>query len=293
MKKRLFYFLFLSLFLALSAHAQETSSSFDHSEWDQFLKKYVNEKGEVNYQAAQKDPSLLNAYLDKIRSIPLSQIDQMSREETLALYINAFNAGVIRTVLGRYPIKTIMNVPGGWEQASVQIGRKKKKLKPMEKEGKVMLEEDVRSAKLTVSLNEIESNFLRKTFKDEKILFALSRAAKGSPRLREEAYTGSKLEGQLYLATREFVNNEAENQIRPGEKKIVLSRIFKWYGRDFMVNWGNFPEEIKWDPQEMAVLSFFAHYLNDPQKVEFLKKAKYKVKYSTFDWRLNDWIKEK
>lgn len=281
---------FVLTLITSSVYAQDASLTFDHSQWDQFLKKFVNEKGEVNYSAAQKDPSLLQAYLGKIRATPLSQIDRLSREEKMALLINAFNAGVIRTILEHYPVKSVMNIPGGWEQASVQIGWKKKKLKPTEKEGKVVLEEETRSAKLTNSLNEIESNFLRKVFRDEKILFALSRGAKGSPRLRQEAYVGSKLEGQLYLATREFVNDESRNPIRPGGKKIILSRIFKWYGQDFMVNWGNFPEEIKWEPQEMAVLSFFAHYLDDPQKVEFLKNAKYKVKYSTFDWNLNDWV---
>ena len=265
------------LLASASLCAEETPSTFDYSDWEQFLKKYVNEKGEVNYRAAKEDPSLLDAYLGKIKSLTMKELSQWSREEYMALLINAFNAGVIRTVLDYYPVKNIMNIPGGWEQAKVQIGRPLKRSSP------------TGSASFTHSLNEIESTLLRKTYRDEKILFVLSRAAKGSPRLRREAYTGSKLEGQLYLATREFVNDEARNRIQPGEKKIVLSRIFKWYARDFLLNWGNFPEDIKWGPEEMAVLSFFAHYLEDPPKVEFLKNAKYKVKYDPFDWRLNDW----
>jgi len=245
---------------------------FDHSPWDQFLKKFVNDKGKVNYAAAQKDPSLLDAYLQKIKEIPAGELEGWLREERMALWINAFNAGVVRLVLKHYPAKTVMEIPGFWEEQAIEVGTQSK-----EKGGKANL----------FSLGQIEDNILRQSFRDEKILFALSKGARGSPRLRPEAYNGPQLEGQLYLATREFVNREDQNQIDPVKKKVVLSRIFKWHAADFLFNWGDFPEPPKWRPEEMAVLSFFAHYLEDPKKVEFLKEGEYKVKYETFDWDLN------
>ena len=239
---------------------------FDHSEWDRFLKKFVNEKGEVNYLAAHKESALLDAYLTKLKQIPAGEFKGWPREEKIAVLINAYNAGIIKLILTHYPVKTVMNIPGFWDQEAIELGTPR-----------------------VYSLNQIENEELRKGFRDEKILFALSKGAKGSPRLRQEAYTSLHLEGQLYLATREFANDETKNQIEPGKKKLHLSKLFKWYADDFLLNWGNFPEGNKWDPEETAVLSFFAHYLEDSKKVEYLKEGEYKVGYSTFDWHLNEW----
>ena len=249
---------------------------FDHTDWDRFLKKFVNENGEVNYSAVKKDPKLLNRYLTKLKNISSQELVDWSREEQLALFINAYNAGVIKLIVDHFPVKTVMNIPGFWEQQAIQIAAFKS--------------EDLEEIEANVySLTEIENKELKRRFRDEKIIFALSKGSKGSPRLRQEAFTGPHLEGQLYLATQEFVNNEKQNRIEPEAKKIYLSRLFQWHGNDFLINWGDFPERKKWNLQEMAVLSFFAHYLEDPKKVEYLKEEEYKVRYSSFDWRLNDW----
>ncbi len=225
----------------------------------------MNETGEVNYAAAQKDPSLLNAYLDKIKQIPFIEIKSWPREERIALWVNVFNAGVVHLILKHYPTKTVMRISGFWEDQMVRVGRSN-----------------------IFSLGQIENDILRRGFRDEKILFGLAKGAKDSPRLRAEAYTGPEAEGQLYLATREFVNDETRNRIDPVKKKVILSRLFKWHSQDFLINWSDFPEEPGFDAPEMSVLSFFAHYLQDPQKVEFLKEGDYKVKYASFNWDLND-----
>lgn len=255
---------FCLLFLVSPAVAEEALLPFNHSPWDQFLKKVVNEKGEVNYARAQKESELLEAYFEKLKSIPNKDFESWPREERMAIYINAYNAGVIRRVLQDYPVKTVMDIPGFWDQAAIQIGSEAQ------------------------SLNLIQNSILRGQFRDEKALFALCSGAKGSPQLRPEAYVGPRVDGQLYLAARDFVNDESKNRIKPGEEKIFLSRLFKWNATDFLLNWSNFPEESRWNPQEMAVLSFLAHYLEDSKKVEFLREGEYKVKYADFDWHLND-----
>lgn len=260
--------IFFILLLTGTAQAGTVSGpAFDHSEWDQFLKKFVNELGEVDYLSAGSDSGLLDAYLEKLKSIPSDAFPGWPREEKMAVLINAYNAGAVKLVLDHYPLKGLTDIPGVWDQTSVVIGNK-------------------RGKPGYLSLNQIQKT-LRTSFRDEKVLFAITSAARGSPRLMREAYTGPKLEGQLYLAARQFVNDGEKNRIEPGEKKIVLSRLFQWYGSDFLLNWSNFPEEVKWKPQEMAALSFLAHTLEDPKKVEFLKEAEYKVKYHVFDWSLN------
>jgi hypothetical protein len=265
---KLFCLLLSLLFASPEAFAEKATLPFDHSEWDRFLKKYVNEKGELAYARARGDLQLLDLYFEKLRRIPQKEFKFWPREEQLAIFINAYNAAVVKLILKHYPVKTVMNIPGFWDQGAVQIG-------------------DGRSRSF-YSLNKILNDVLRGRFRDEKILFALSSGAKSSPRLRPEAYVGRRLEGQLYRTVKDFVNDKAKNRIKPGEKKIVLSRLFKWHAKDFLLNWGNFPEDIRWNPEEMAALSFIVHYLDDVEKVKYLQNAKYKITYETFDWSLND-----
>ncbi len=265
---KLFLFLVSLFFAGECAFAETATLPFDHSEWDRFLRKYVNEKGEVDYTRARGDLVLLDTYFEKLRRIPHKEFKQWPREERLAVFINAYNAAVVRLVLRHYPVERVLNIPGFWDQGAVQIG-----------DG---------AASSTYNLNKILHEVLRGGFRDEKVLFALSSGAKGSPRLRPEAYVGRRLEGQLYGAVKDFVNDMTKNRIKPGEKKIVISRLFKWYSKDFLLNWGNFPEDIRWNPEEMAALSFLVHYLDDPAKVKYMKEAQYKVQYESFDWSLND-----
>ena len=268
-----FFFLF---FLLLSPSPQpvfaNTPLPFDHSEWDRFLKEFVNEKGEVNYRAAKEKPELLQKYLSRLKTIPEDEFNQWPREERAALILNAYNAGVIQAILLHYPVKNPMAISGIWDEQSVLIT--------------TLASGDKARA---YSLNEIQRDLLLKQFRDEKILFALCNGSRSSPPLQKEAFTGPRLEGQLYLVTRQFVNDEKKNQIDLTHKKVVLSRIFQWYGRDFILNWRDYPEDERWGPDRKAVLSFLAHYLEDSKKVEFLKEGEYKVKYQSFDWRLNDW----
>ena len=253
------------------AQTVQTSRSFDHSEWDLFVKEFVNGQGEVNYRAAQKKPEHLLNYLEKIKSIPEEEMKDWPREERMALFINAYNAGVVKFVLDHYPLKSIMQIPGVWDNALIQIGTS-----------------TLSHTSQGYSLNQIQKGLLLQKFRDEKILFALSYGAKGSSPLQKEAYVGPQLEGQLYRMTRRFVNDDKQNLIDPAQKKVVFSYLFKWYSEEFLLNWGDFPEEEKWKPGERAVLSFFVHYLQDDRRVRFLKEGDYKVKYERFDWRLNE-----
>ena len=262
MIKRPAIFLFCFLGITPLLGAEEATLPFDHSAWDQFVKKVVDEKGEVDYVRAKEEVSLLDRYLEKLKTIPNFPTWDWPREERLAVLINAYNASLIKKVVDRYPVKTVNRISGVWELPIVTMG--------------------VHS----FSLNSVQKSLIN-GFRDEKIIFALCSGAQGSPPLRREAYVASKIDGQLYEAARDFVNDAERNQIVPGEKKVVLSRLFKWNASSFLLNWGDYPEEAKWNPAEIAVLSFVAHYLQDPARLEFLKEGEYKVKYADFDWGLN------
>ena len=279
---------FLSLFilpLNLSFAAEETEETvpapvvrrtepitepFDHWLWDQFLKKFVNEKGQMDYKRALKDRSLFDEYLEKLAAIDDYELRNLwPREEKLALWLNAYHAAIVLMVFNHYPIESLLDVPGVWDIDVLQVGV------------------------LYFSINRIQRDQLLGRFRDEKIHAVLACSAKGCPGFMRRAFVGPDVEGQLYLAAKRFVNNEQFVEITPGKKKIKLSRIFKWYAKDFKLDFGHAsPNDLGHEipSHEYAVLSFVANYLDDLEKIEFLEEGAYKIKYPKFDWALNEAI---
>ncbi len=239
---------------------------FDHSAWGKFLDEYVNEQGEINYAAACGDRKILDAYLNKLAGLSLRQVtEKWLREEQLALWLNVYHAAIVAAVCERYPIKSMQEIPGVWEMGMVQVGKHR------------------------FGLDQIRKEKLVESFRDEKIHLALSCGARGCPRLRKEVFTGALVEGQLFQATREFVNDPARSIIDPKDRKVRLSRIFEWYARDFRMDFGVPENDLNLKPDSYAVLSFMAHYLEDIDKITFLQQGDYKLKYTNFDWSLNEW----
>ena len=269
---------FILAFIVAAAPLHAAVKAFDHSLWDSFLKKYVNGEGEVDYSAVKKDPSALLDYL-KLTS---QGEPPKFREEGIAFWMNVYNAGVIRLVLEHYPVTNVQKIPGFWDITVIQTATY----------GIVRGadgSQKVKRGKKQYSLNGIRIKELIKTYHDEKIHLALSCGARGCPPLQRQAFTGENVEGRLFLAARSFVNDPKEVEIVPGKKKIKLSKILEWYGKDFNLDFGT-PEKIgKFTNDEMSVLSFLAYYLEDEAKVEYLEEGRYKIDYLPFDWSLNDW----
>ena len=77
----------------------------DHSAFDRLLKKYVNEKGLVNYKGFKSEEKEFNQYLDMLSKNPAT--DSWPKNEQMAYWINAYNAYTIRLILDHYPVKSI------------------------------------------------------------------------------------------------------------------------------------------------------------------------------------------
>ncbi len=265
------------LLLVLAPACLHAATPFDHSLWDAFLKKNVDENGDVNYRAVVQDPAPLNDYMASLAQVSFFDMKSWPREESLAFWMNAYHATLIKLVVENYPVTSVQRIPSFWDIAALHIG----------KNTKLQLGSDA-SLSTQFSLNDIRIQKLLAVYRDEKIHLALSLGARGGPKLMTEAFTGPKVEGQLFVLTRQFVNDTKHVDVTPGHKKIHLSKIFKWYGKDFNLDFGT-PEPLgKFSSIDTAVLSFLAYYLEDEEKVEFLQQAKYKIQYPAFDWSLND-----
>ncbi|MFQ5505630.1 MAG: DUF547 domain-containing protein, partial [Planctomycetota bacterium] len=172
------YRLLTRLFGPPSVHPVEayeknpSGAVFDHSMLDALLKEHVRKNGRVDYRSLGREAKQLDAYLD---SLDRAKLPDMGRDEVLALLINAYNACTLRLILDYLPLSSIRDIPADlrWDDRRWSMGG------------------------LTLSLTEIENEYLRARFREPRIHFAINCASIGCPPLRAEAYVGARIDAQL------------------------------------------------------------------------------------------------
>ena len=201
-----------------------------HQLWDALLKNFVD-KGQVNYQKLYKNSEQLNIYLSRLKEN--SPSSEWTKEESLAYWINAYNAFTLKIILDNYPVESIKDIGSkiqiplinsAWDIPFIEIGDKE------------------------LTLNDIEHRILRKDFNEPSIHFAIVCASVSCPALRSEAYTAGKIHKQLNEQTLAFINDRTKNQITPNNAKI--SKIFSWFEGDFtkegtLIDYLNLYSEVK------------------------------------------------
>ncbi len=236
--------------------------AFDHSKWDHILKQYVHD-GLVDYKALLQRRAELDDYLKQTETISLEAFSDLSREERIAFWINLYNASVVRMILNEYPIERFEQIPAAFEVRTIQVIGE------------------------FFNLSELRDQVLRKGFRDERVLIALVSGRMDSPKLLREAFRGETLENQLNQVAHGFVEDEVRNQIKPGEKKIFLSPLFRSFGPDFLLNFGSSDASSRSSQIESAVVSFILHHLTHADKRLFLDSGRYKIRYLPENPKLN------
>lgn len=121
-----------------------------------------------------------------------------------------------------------------------------------------------------ISLNHLEHEIIRKEFDEPRIHFALVCAAKGCPILLNKPYLSSRLKEQLETSTANFLKDSNKNYIDKESKTLNLSPIFDWFKKDFAKKLG-------------SVAKFLKPYFPEVADIE-----NYQIKYTKYDWSLND-----
>jgi len=231
----------------------------DHDRFDRVLGEYVDADGHVDYARLQpRADSVLTPYLQQLAETDPSRLD---RDARLAFWINAYNAYTIKLILDHYPVDSINDIKPG-AGPSIPKVNSPFKLDVGEVAGEVR------------TLDEIEHGIIRERFDEPRIHFALVCAAVSCPKLRREAYTGSRLEAQLEDQARTFLHDRAKNLIPDGEETVALSRIFKWFDEDF-------------GGSRASIQRFVAPYFEGDVR-SGLEQAAYDVSFRDYDWSLND-----
>ena len=240
----------ISLLAAPQATMTETQPSaggvmFDHSNFDKLLKAHVDKDGWVDYEGFWKDKAQLKAYL---KSLSEANVDQLGRDERLALLINSYNAFTISLILENYPVKSIKDIPDAqrWEAVRWNIG------------GNI------------VSLNQIENTYVRPVFKEPRIHFSLVCGAIGCPPLRNEAFAGKTLEKQLASQSKYVHDHATWFQFDRNTNRVGLTKLYEWYGTDF----------------QQAAGSIFNFIRNNSDKLANVNTPT--ITWLDYDWNLND-----
>ena len=185
----------------------DVPAGIDHAPYDRLLKKYVNDRGLVNYRGwkeNQDDAQALSDYtLRFAKDGPFAE-----GNEKVASLINIYNARTILWILVNYPTKSIKSTENPWGAKRHKVG------------GRV------------VSLDEIEHDTLRPLV-GYRIHAVLVCAAKSCPPLRAAAYTPDNLDEQLDAAMRRWLARDDLNSFDPATGRAQLSKIFSWYAKDF------------------------------------------------------------
>jgi hypothetical protein len=248
MNKKAYILILFSLIVAPAV----TAMAFDHLQFDQILKAYVDDDGLVDYKAIAKD----RRFQDYMERIKTADTDAMTIDGRLAFWINAYNAVTIDKVIKWKPKKSVREtaIRGLWTSTKFFTSR----------------EHMVAGRQL--SQDDIEHEILRKKLKDPRIHFAIVCASSSCPKLARFAFSEDNVQRRLENVTRKYINSDRGTRVDSAENTLYLSKIFDWFAGDF-------------ESKSGSVLAFIKPYL-EPGALTFLER-KPKVEYLRYNWALN------
>lgn len=181
-----------------------------------------------------------------------------SREQKLALWINAYNVLAIDMVVQNGPVESIRDLgsffsPVWKRPAGTVAGRE-------------------------VTLHEIEHEILR-PMGEPRIHASIVCASTSCPSLRRSAFTVAGLETQLDDAMTRWLASPTKGlRIDRAGSRILLSKIFDWFEEDFEGLGGVRNVVTKYAPQDDR--AWLAGHAPSAE-----------LDYFDYDWTLNDWTR--
>jgi len=242
-----------------------------------FLGKYVDQQGLVDYRALSRKKLEVAELLDKFKVLSRDDYNSWSKDDKLALWINGYNLEFIKIILGNYPIESTRALRLFWPPNSI------KHIKGIWDDYKFIIMEE------EFTLREIETKYFVKEFGDPRVIFAIYYGSASGPPLRNEAYCGATLTAQLDDQVKKFLESGQAFKIDRENQKVLLSSIFSstWYGGRFIGSYGTDLKFKQQTPEVRAVLNFLTKYIS-PQEVSFLETGNYTVEFMRYDWTLNE-----
>lgn len=223
--------------------------------WQSVLTSYVTEDGNVHYAALKRDSAALDTFVSQIGEVSPDSHPAIfpSRYDRLAYWLNAYNALVLHAMVAGYPERG--------NRLSTLLGR-----------GIFFKLLKLGAGGHAITLDAIETDKLRESFRDPRIHFAIVCASRGCPWLGRTAFTGANVDSLLNDAARRFLSQKRNVDLDAARHVITVSSIFKWFGSDF-------------GSGETQRVQFIAKYRDDGAR---LLAQPWSLRYANWDWSLND-----
>lgn len=271
MLHKLFILISISLY-GFAAHA----SDYSDEPYAMVLAKVVTDDGFVDYALLEQEKASLDEYLAIVAAMDPKKVAAWPEADRIAFFMNAYNAYTLKAIIERYPIEdqprgswfhprnSIRQIPGVWDTLTWKVmGRE-------------------------MTLDDIEHGTLRKEYNEPRIHAALVCAAMSCPPLRNEPYRGKDLDAQLGDQMKRWLAS-SKNIIDPAKKRVEVSKIFDWYGKDFKDTSGLIPNVAE---EYRGFIAAMVPYVSKEQAA-FLKAGGYRVRFMSYDWTLNNQPKGK
>ena len=270
--KRIAHFLIATIAVFLAA-SSVFAQGFDHSyaAWDAQVKKHVkwlpdNKQSRVNYKGFLSERAELTKTLESFSAVTPSQYSAFNKEQQMAFLINAYNAFTVELILSKYPdLKSIKDLgttfSSPWKKSFFKLLGEERNLDWIEHQ-------------------RLRPNIAGGGFKEPRIHVAIVCASIGCPALPPEAFTATKLEGQLEDGMKRFVGDRTRNRFADG--KLQVSSIFKWFKEDFEKGYAGFSKVED-------VFAKYAEAMSSDATIQGQLRAKtVSISHLDYDWSLND-----
>ena len=240
--------------------SQCEADTYDYAPLNRTLGRVVDGQGRVDYEAVKTDADL-QAFVDQLAQISPDTHPALfpSRADSLAFWINAYNACVLAGVAKAYPISSVTEIApnfGFFKIYRFTVGGRR------------------------LTLDHIEHEIIRPQFADPRIHAAINCAAVSCPRLFNKAFTPDELDDQLNAVMRDMVRNPMHVQINRETKVVSLSAIFNWFATDFT-------SYVQANRTGETVLDYVSLFLPADDTLYLQNHPDLQIVFLDYDWSLN------
>ena len=241
--------------------SQSGAETFDYAPLNRTLGRVVNAQGRVDYEAVKTDADL-QAFVDQLAQISPDTHPEFfpSRADSLAFWINAYNACVLAGVSKAYPVSSVTEIApafGFFKTLRFVVGGRR------------------------VTLDHIEHEIIRKQFADPRIHAAINCAAVSCPRLLNKVFTPDELDDQLNAVMRDMIRNPMHVQFNRETGVVSLSAIFDWFSSDFT-------SYVQAREVGETVLDYVALFLSQNDILYLKNHPDLQIVFLDYDWSLNN-----
>jgi len=249
------------------------SDRFSHELFESLLNDYVDLEGNVDYEAWHDSPesvAALGSYLAAVgRFSPENEPERfIEANDALAYWLYAYNAWVIRSVLDHWPIESVTDLKAPLEVVR-GLGFFHQQRFPFGGQH--------------YSLRTVENAKIRNQYRDARIHFVLNCGSDSCPVMRPGLPTGDALLESLEAATTEFVSDPKNVSVDHENRQILLSRIFKWYRKDFLNDLA-----MRGRSSDRGLVDYVISVASDPLRAELDAANGYELVFPEYDWSLNE-----